>query len=303
MLPKEESRLRWILKAGIFLLVLVMGTPSLAASQDSWAWRLETERLTQEALTIKAQTQGQLYRIQKGDTLWGLAQQLNVDTEVLAAMNYLSRGDKLYPGQQIRLPIEPDKTYQVRAGDTLWDIARNYEVSVNLLMTANRITRPETLQIGQMITIPGSPMALAVQSRRDDNPAAGVLVSRGRTGQFNWPLRGRITSPYGKRKQGFHHGMDIGGQTGEPIRAAQAGTIRFAGFKNNIYGNAVEIRHDNGLVTVYAHNSKNLVKTGQRVKTGEVIAQVGRTGRATGPHLHFEVRVNDKAVDPMPYLK
>lgn len=297
MLAKIESWWRRSLTAGILLFALTWTTGAGAAGQDSWMWRLEEERLTQEALSAKAQTQGQLYQVKKGDTLWGLARKLGVDMEVLAAMNYLTPGDVIYAGQHLRLPVEPDKTYQVRPGDTLWQIARQYEVDVKTLMAANRITRPETLQPGRILTIPGSPWSMAVQGRSVSS------ASRFQGIKLYWPLNGRITSGFGKRGKEFHHGLDIGAKAGTPIRAALAGTVRFAGYKNRIYGNAVEIVHDNGLVTIYAHNSKNLVKKGQRVTAGQVIGQVGSTGRSTGPHLHFELRIDNQAVDPLPYLK
>lgn len=296
LFARIELWLRRILATGVLVLSLSWVAPVFAVSQDSWMWRLETERLTQEALVIKAQTQGQLYQVKKGDTLWGLSRELGIDLEILAAMNYLTPGEVIYAGQFIRLPVEPDKTYQVRQGDTLWGIARKFDVDVKTLMTANRITKPERLQAGKIITIPGSPWSMAVQNRN-------FHTSRIGKGQLLWPLNGRITSPYGPRGKEFHHGLDIGGKHGTPIRAAQAGVVRFSGYKNRIYGNAVEIVHDNGMVTVYAHNSKNLVKKGQRVTAGQKIAEVGSTGRTTGPHVHFEVRVNGKAVDPMPYLK
>lgn len=291
-----NTRLRHGLAAVLLTLLLLLPAPVAAEYQDSWMWRLEMDRLTQEALVMKAQTQGQLYRVQKGDTLWGLSRRLGTDLELLAAMNYLAPGDTIYAGQYLRLPVEPDKTYQVRPGDTLWGIARRFDVDVKTLMVANRITKPETLQVGRILTIPGSPWSWAVQTR-------GSQVARAKEGELYWPVNGPITSPYGPRGKEFHHGLDIAAKKGTPVRAAQAGVVRFSGYKNGYYGNAVEILHDNGLVTVYGHHSKNLVKKGQRVAAGQIIAEVGSTGRATGPHVHFEVWVNGKTVDPLLYLK
>lgn len=118
---------------------------------------------------------------------------------------------------------------------------------------------------------------------------------------FIWPLNGPITSPYGPRWGSFHPGVDIGGYTGEPIVAAKAGVVISAGWIDG-YGNATIIDHGGGIATLYGHQSRLGVSAGQRVKQGDVIGYVGCTGYCTGPHLHFEVRVNGQHVNPMPYL-
>ena len=118
-----------------------------------------------------------------------------------------------------------------------------------------------------------------------------------------WPTKGKIKSEFGNRFHPIykkfidHTGVDIAGNTGNSIYAAGSGKVVFAG-KNSGYGYYVDIDHGNGLVSRYAHCKKLLVKKGQTVKVGEKIALVGDTGTSTGPHLHFEVRINDKAVDP-----
>ena len=127
------------------------------------------------------------------------------------------------------------------------------------------------------------------------------------TGQLSWPCSGPITSPFGYRihpifgTQIYHSGIDIGVPEGTPIHAADAGTVIEADWIGG-YGNAVIIDHGNGLQTVYAHNSSLAVSAGQSVSKGEVIAYAGQTGYATGPHCHFEVRVNGEPTDPMGYL-
>jgi len=119
-----------------------------------------------------------------------------------------------------------------------------------------------------------------------------------------WPVQGKVTSRFGPR--GFfhvqHRGVDIKAPKGTPIRAAAAGTVAFSG-RQSSYGRVIKIDHPNGLRTIYAHNSTNFVKAGQRVKAGTVIAAVGQTGRATTNHLHFEVRRHDVARDPLPLLR
>ncbi len=116
-----------------------------------------------------------------------------------------------------------------------------------------------------------------------------------------WPVNGPITSPFGPRWGGFHPGIDIGVPTGTPIQAAAAGTVIYCGWETG-YGNLVVIDHHNGIATAYAHQSRIAVSCNQDVSQGQVIGYVGCTGFCTGPHLHFEVRVNGTPVDPLGYL-
>jgi murein DD-endopeptidase MepM/ murein hydrolase activator NlpD len=118
---------------------------------------------------------------------------------------------------------------------------------------------------------------------------------------FSWPTAGEITSSFGPRGKSHHDGIDISAPEGVPIRAAAPGYVIFSGILRG-YGNVIVIEHPYGLNTVYAHNQKNLVRTGTRVPRGSVIALLGQTGRASGPNLHFEVRRGKVARDPMRYL-
>jgi len=123
-----------------------------------------------------------------------------------------------------------------------------------------------------------------------------------------YPVSGRITSGFGYRKSPreigstYHKGIDIEGNVGTPIKAAGKGIVIYSGWQSG-YGYTVIISHGYGITTVYAHNSKNLVKKGQIVKKGDIIAKLGNTGRSTGPHVHFEIRINGQAVDPIKYLQ
>lgn len=117
-----------------------------------------------------------------------------------------------------------------------------------------------------------------------------------------WPTTTRyISSPFGWRGASWHTGMDIAGRTGDPIYAYKTGVVTFAGW-GGLYGYLVKVDHGNGVASWYAHNSKLLVKTGQTVSQGKVIAYQGSTGNSTGPHLHFEIRINGTAVNPYPYV-
>jgi murein DD-endopeptidase MepM/ murein hydrolase activator NlpD len=125
-------------------------------------------------------------------------------------------------------------------------------------------------------------------------------IRRG-SGNFIWPVNGTFTSPFGMRWGRLHAGIDIAAPTGTPIRAADSGTVQLAGFQGG-YGNYTCIGHGGGIATCYAHQSSIGVSTGQSVSQGQVIGAVGSTGNSTGPHLHFEVRINGSPVDPMGYL-
>jgi murein DD-endopeptidase MepM/ murein hydrolase activator NlpD len=120
---------------------------------------------------------------------------------------------------------------------------------------------------------------------------------------FAWPVEGSVVSRFGRRGLwGWHRGVDIKAPRGAPIHAAAAGIVVFSG-RQSSYGRVIKIAHPNGLVTIYAHNSANFVKAGDRVKGGALIGAVGRTGRATTNHLHFEVRRQGVAHDPLTLLR
>jgi murein DD-endopeptidase MepM/ murein hydrolase activator NlpD len=123
-----------------------------------------------------------------------------------------------------------------------------------------------------------------------------------------WPVRGYISSPFGGRRDPFsgnwamHSGIDIPARHGTPIRATGGGTVVFSGWASGGFGNKVIICHGLGLQTLYAHNQRNLVTVGQRVERGDIIAHVGSTGSTTGPHVHYEVHVNGRPVNPRNFL-
>src|SRR5262252_3775671 len=135
--------------------------------------------------------------------------------------------------------------------------------------------------------------------RADPAPATDRQEQQG----LRWPVQGKITSRFGPR--GFfhlHRGVDIKAPKGTPVHAAAAGTVAFSG-RQSSYGRVIKIDHPNGLRTIYAHNSQNFVSAGQHVKAGAVIGAVGQTGNATTNHLHFEVRRQGVARDPLPLLR
>jgi murein DD-endopeptidase MepM/ murein hydrolase activator NlpD len=131
--------------------------------------------------------------------------------------------------------------------------------------------------------------------------AAGIQKIRGLS--FRWPLdQVQVTSPFGQRKHEFHEGIDLRAKAGTSVYAAHSGQVLYAGDRISGYGRMVVIRHSSGIATVYAHNSKLLVRKGQWVSQGTRIAVSGSTGHSTGPHLHFEVRAGVAAINPLEVL-
>jgi len=144
------------------------------------------------------------------------------------------------------------------------------------------------------------PPPAPARASRDRAPAVEPPVAPGP--QFARPSDGALTSVYGRRWGRLHAGIDLAAGSGSPIRAAAAGTVSSAGTEGG-YGRTVRVVHPDGTMTVYAHMSQLLVSTGQRVEAGEQIGQEGSTGRSTGSHLHFEVRVDGAPVDPLAWLR
>ena len=185
--------------------------------------------------------------------------------------------------------------HTVQPGETLYHIARIYGVSMASLIAANGVVNPRRLVAGQTLIIPTTDGAAA---RADLFPWPSSHNSR----QFAWPVvAGSVSSPFGIRNGVMHDGVDIVAPAGTAIHAADDGTVIFAGHLRG-YGNAVLLQHSGGYVTVYGHNQRNLVRYGADVVRGQVIAELGSTGRATGPNLHFEVRLRGQPQNPLAYL-
>lgn len=195
----------------------------------------------------------------------------------------------------------------VKAGENLFRIGKAYDVSHEELARLNNLRDAGQIFVGQRIFIPGATRPLPVELITPVEPArlpATVVAPEPfepTRDRFLWPVSGTINSGFGPRGATFHDGIDIAAAEGTPIRAIERGEVIYSDQLKG-YGNIVIVRHTEGLVSVYAHNETNLVRQGQVVARGEMIARVGSTGRVTGPHLHFEVRKNNAAQDPVKYL-
>lgn len=231
------------------------------------------------------------YMVGPGDTLSSIAGKFSVNPQALWAANALADPNFIKEGQVLAIPGN-SAVHRVSAGENLWNISEKYRVYVKDLVEANNITNENMLAEGQLLKIPVV---------RDSNVVSSD-VSRARSdATLIWPTLGWISSPYGARDGSFHHGIDIAADQGSSIRACGPGRVVWAG-PMGTYGLTVMVDHGDGLVTLYAHTSKIIALRGQRVEAGEIVAQVGSTGRSTGPHLHVEVRYNQKTLDPLLFL-
>ena len=217
------------------------------------------------------------------------------------------------------VPADPatDRVHVIIRGDSLYSLARRYGVSVPALVSANKLANDRVpLRVGQRIVIPSAnavpPRALARADRArvaDPGPRArgprapidfvlAVPDFADALSTFVWPAEGTVSSVFGRRRSGWHRGIDIRAAHREPIVAAAAGVVVVAGVEPR-YGRVLKIDHEYGFTTVYAHNDENLVDVGDWVTPGQRIASVGRTGRATNYHVHFEIRRNGRVYNPL----
>lgn len=235
------------------------------------------------------------YRVRPGDTLAGIARRYGIPLEYLQASNGIADPKRLRAGEVILLP-RGGVLHVVKPGQSLEDISASYGVDPVEILEANGV--PRELSPGQRILIP-SPRTIPWLE------ALKLGWSPGAT--FVWPLKGRLTSLFGPRihpiyhTPDFHTGIDLAVPVGTPVHAAAAGKVVQAGWQGG-YGLLLVIDHGNGLSTYYGHLSEVLVRVGQFVEQGQVVARSGNTGLSTGPHLHFEIRRFGEPVDPLPWL-
>ncbi len=226
-------------------------------------------------------------------------------------------------------------SHTVKPGETLFSIGRAYNVHPYTIAQYNKLPQPYTLSTGQQLRIPrqgASQMALAPQPNAQQQNTLQLPAQQQQQAKvqpapqapaqqqiaavqqpvaeeapvastFRWPVKGRVISTYGQKPNGMRNeGINISVPEGTSIRAAESGVVAYAGNELKGYGNLVLIRHDSGWVTAYAHGKELMVKRGDTVKRGDVIAKAGQTGSVTSPQLHFELRKGASAVDPMKHL-
>ena len=250
-------------------------------------------------------------RVARGDTVYAISRRHHVSVRSIIEANGLTPPYQLNAGQRIVLPR--DRQHVVGRGETIYGISRAYEIDAYALATANGLVAPFALRVGQVLRIPASGNESAALERNTTKP----VISAGRPavpasvprppparGGFVWPLQGKVISSFGAKSKGLHNdGINIAAPRGTPVRAAENGVVAYAGNELRGFGNMLLIKHSGGWVTAYAHNEKLLVKRGDKVRRGQVVARVGSSGSVTKPQLHFELRKGKQAVDPRKHLR
>lgn len=243
------------------------------------------------------------------------------------------------PGTKVAAGL-PASVHVVKSGDTLMNLSRRYHIAPAHLASANRIPVTTHLKIGDKINIPGgktvasAPRAVVAEAPKPvaapatkpvvvahaepqqkarvatetrDIPEAQSPVKAAETTNalptFRWPVRGRVITAYGAKSNGKQNdGINVAVPEGTPVKAAEDGVVAYSGNELKGYGNLILVRHSNGYVTAYAHASELMVKRGDTIKRGQVIAKSGQTGEVGSPQLHFEIRKGSSAVDPLQFL-
>jgi len=210
-----------------------------------------------------------------------------------------------YPQRSSPPPGRKGVYHIVERHQTLYRICKTYGVDLKGVASLNGIPDPSQIETGQRIFIPGAKKVLKVEIYIDD-----VAAEQGEKSKiaykeldFIWPVEGKITESFTEVENKKHQGIDISSPLGTPIKASNGGKVIYSNNGIKGYGNLIILRHSEEYVTVYAHNQLNLVEEGTWAEKGQIIGKVGQTGRASGPHLHFEIRKNNKALNPFLFLK
>jgi murein DD-endopeptidase MepM/ murein hydrolase activator NlpD len=231
----------------------------------------------------------------EGETLSEITTRYGIELDALVGANPdLSSLDRLPVGVELLIPPGRGLLVTWRPGLDLAEVLRAHGADPVDVLRANQIHAPRDLRSGMLLWLPGVEPTAALER---------LARVREMENRYVWPVHGRITSYFGRRNLGFgtssfHRGLDVAAPTGTPIVASRSGTVTFAGWSGS-YGYLVRVRHGGGDETWYAHQSRILVSVGQWVEQNQIVGRVGSTGLSTGPHVHFEIRRQGRALDPL----
>jgi len=252
--------------------------------------------------------------VRKGETLYALSKRYKVPVRALISNNKLRSPYTLSVGQRLVVPVT--RVHTVKKGETGYGISRLYSVTASALMRANNIKPPYRLSVGQKLNLPGGAASnsAVASNQASNNNTQTRIQSKGRTiamptppprsrAGFEWPVAGKLASRFGPREGGLHNdGINIIAAKGTAVKVADAGVVVYASNALAGYGNLLLVKHAGGWITAYAHAERLLVRPGQKVKRGDIVARVGSTGGVSTAQLHFEIRKGRQAIDPLKYL-
>ena len=245
--------------------------------------------------------------VKSGETLGGIASRAEVPRVLIIEANGLKAPFALRAGQKLVIPRR--RTHVVKTGETGFQIAMDYGVPWSAIAAANAMKPGDEVKVGQKLAIPTVSAKTVVASAASPSPSPSASASPAAmidtpAPKFAWPLTGKVRRPFLATgvKDGPHEGIDILSPEGSAVRSAAAGQVIFAGQGPEDYGLTVIVFHGGRWTTTYSFLSKVTVKEGDTVKAGERVGQVGETGMATEPQLHFEVRKNKVPLDPVKFL-
>ena len=242
------------------------------------------------------------YVVREGDTVSSISEQFDISEDTIKWANDLTvKNPVLKIGTTLKVPPVTGVVHLVKKGETVYSISKKYQAEAQNIVNFpfNEFADLETfaLDTGQILIVPDGVIQGAKPVIRLA-PIAPEIIARG-DGQFLWPTNGRITQNF----VWYHKGLDIANNSAPSIAAADTGTVIYANCLKWGYGCHVIIDHGNGFQTLYAHLTQYYVNVGDAVARGQSIGQMGSTGRSTGTHLHFEVRKNGTAFNPMSFLQ
>ncbi len=248
------------------------------------------------------------YQVQSGDSLYRIARQHDIRVADLQRANNIDNPRNLKPGTVLRVPGASEGTSSVPSNVAAIPGATAPETPPRMIQSTTQPTvinggerQVAALDTGRISDAGPAPSA----SSGEVKPVRTVAITPSQIGtsSLRWPTKGKVISGFGQRADGTHNdGINIAVPKGTDVHAAAEGEVAYAGSELKGYGNLILLRHDNGWVTAYAHADQLLVKRGDKVRRGDVIAKAGNTGQVDQPQLHFELRQGSKPVDPLPYL-
>lgn len=263
---------------------------------------------THTNISVKPRSEIVEYKVETGDTLSSIGQKFGISTDTIKWANDLT-SDGIKPGQTLKILPVTGVSHTVKEGDSLASVAKKYSAEQQAILDFpfNDIPDDFSLKVSQVLIVPdGVPPETKVPPKPKPQPQylsqgpASPAFEAPFGASFIWPTQGIIT-------QGFvwyHPGDDIANRVAPAISASDGGRVIVAGWPDNFgYGNRVVIDHGNGYTTLYAHLSNIYVSVGDMVSRGQLIGQMGSTGRSTGTHLHFEIHYKGVAVNPLAILK